>query len=169
MPGSTPQPLTATISIQGFDCGKPVLNDWLQRYARMAQGSGSARTFVALDEAIQVAGYYSLTVGQVDVLEAPDRVRQGMGAYPIPVVLLARLAVDRRYQGQGIGAGLLQDVIRRAVLIAEQAGIRALLTHPLDEDARRFYLGYSFMPSPVREDQLLLLLKDARRFIRGTG
>jgi GNAT superfamily N-acetyltransferase len=93
-------------SSEGFDCGKPVLNDWLQRYARMAQGNESTKTFVVLDE-VQVAGYYSLTVGQVDVLEAPDRIRQGMGAYPISVGLLARLAVDRRYQGQGIGAGLL--------------------------------------------------------------
>jgi len=117
----------------------------LRRYARLAQGSGSAKTFVALDEA-NVAGYYSLTVGQVDALEAPERIRHGMGGYPIPVVLLARLAVDRRYQGQGIGAGLLQDAIRRALVIAEQAGIRALLTHPLDEDARRFYLGFGFMP-----------------------
>ncbi len=168
MPVGPPRPLIATHLIEGFDCGKPVLNDWLQRYARMAQGSGSAKTFVVLDEA-QVAGYYSLTVGQVDVLEAPDRIRQGMGAYPIPVVLLARLAVDRRYQGQGIGAGLLQDAIRRAFLIAEQAGVRALLTHPLDEEARLFYLGFGFIPSPLRENLLLLLLKDARRFIQGTG
>lgn len=85
------------------------------------------------------------------------------------VEALARLAVDRRYQGQGIGAGLLQDAIRRAFLIAEQAGVRALLTHPLDEEARLFYLGFGFIPSPLRENLLLLLLKDARRFIQGAG
>lgn len=163
-----PRPLAATDRVEGFDCGKPGLDDWLRRYARLAQGSGSAKTFVALDGA-SVAGYYSLTVGQVDALEAPERIRRGMGSYPIPVVLLARLAVDRRYQGQGIGAGLLQDAIRRALVIAEQAGVRALLTHPLDEDARRFYLGFGFVPSPLRDDQLLLLLKDARRFVRGAG
>jgi GNAT superfamily N-acetyltransferase len=168
MPVGPPQPLAATHRVEAFDCGKPGLDDWLRRYARLAQGSGSAKTFVALDEA-NVAGYYSLTVGQVDALEAPERIRHGMGGYPIPVVLLARLAVDRRYQGQGIGAGLLQDAIRRAFLIAEQAGIRALLTHPLDEEARLFYLGFGFIPSPLRENLLLLLLKDARRFIQGTG
>jgi GNAT superfamily N-acetyltransferase len=163
-----PRPLAATDRVEGFACGRPGLDDWLRRYARLAQGSGSAKTFVALDGA-NVAGYYSLTVGQVDALEAPERIRHGMGGYPIPVVLLARLAVDRRYQGQGIGAGLLQDAIRRALVIAEQAGVRALLTHPLDEDARRFYLGFGFMPSPLRDDQLLLLLKDARRLLRGAG
>lgn len=168
MPVGPPQPLTATHRVEGFDCGKPALDDWLRRYARMAQGSGSAKTFVVLDETT-VAGYYSLTVGQVDVLEAPERIRKGMGGYPIPVVLLARLAVDRRYQGQGIGVGLLQDAIRRALVIAEQAGVRALLTHPIDEDARRFYLGFGFIPSPLREDQLLLLLKDARRWVPDAG
>lgn len=168
MPVGPPQPLTAAHRVEGFDCGKPALDDWARRYARMAQGCGSAKTFVALDEA-KVAGYYSLTVGQVDVLEAPERIRKGMGGYPIPVVLLARLAVDRRYQGRGIGAGLLRDAIRRAFAIAEQAGVRAMLTHPLDEEARRFYLGFGFIPSPLRDNQLLLLLKDARRFVRGAG
>ncbi len=163
-----PRPLAATDGVEGFNCGKPGLDDWLRRYARLAQGGGSAKTFVAMD-GTNVAGYYSLTLGQVDALEAPERIRHGMGGYPIPVVLLGRLAVDRRYRGQGIGAGLLRDAIRRAFAIAEHAGVRALLTHPLDEEARRFYLGFGFVPSPLREDQLLLLLKDARRFIRGDG
>ena len=160
-----PRPLAATDGVEGFNCGKPGLDDWLRRYARLAQGGGSAKTFVAMD-GTNVAGYYSLTLGQVDALEG---IRHGMGGYPIPVVLLGRLAVDRRYRGQGIGAGLLRDAIRRAFAIAEHAGVRALLTHPLDEEARRFYLGFGFVPSPLREDQLLLLLKDARRFIRGDG
>jgi GNAT superfamily N-acetyltransferase len=86
-----------------------------------------------------------------------------MGQYPIPVVLLARLAVDRAYQGQGIGVGMLQDAIRRTLLISEQAGIRALLTHPIDANADAFYRRFGFVSSPVRDGQLLLLLKDARR------
>ncbi len=89
-----------------------------------------------------------------------------MGQYPIPVVILARLAVDRAYQGQGIGVGLLQDAIRRTLLIAEQAGIRAMLTHPIDEEAVRFYTSFGFIASPLREQQLLLLLKDARRWVK---
>ena len=113
-----------------------------------------------------MAGYFSLTVGQVDTLDAPPRIRQGMGQYPVPVVILARLAVSQQDQGRGIGVGLLQDAIRRTLLIAEQAGIRAMLTHPIDADAARFYTRFGFIPSPLREQQLLLLLKDARRWLR---
>ena len=111
-----------------------------------------------------MAGYFSLTVGQVDTLEAPERIRKGMGQYPLPVVILARLAVSIHDQGRGIGFGLLQDAIRRTMLMAEQAGIRAMLTHPIDEEAARFCTRFGFIASPLREQQLLLLLKDARRW-----
>lgn len=158
-----PQPLTAAHHLQAFDCGNLPLNSWLRLHALQAQASGSARTFVVTEDG-QVVGYYSLTVGQVDTLSAPDRIRKGMARYPIPVVLLARLAVSRQVQGRGIGRGLLQDAIRRTLMIAEQAGIRALLAHPIDEDASRFYQRFGFIASPLREQQLLLLLKDARRF-----
>jgi len=160
-----PEPLAAPHRLEGFDCGKPSLNDWLLRHARQAQASGSAKTFVVADDD-RVAGYFSLTVGQVDTLEAPERIRKGMGQYPVPVVILARLAVSLQDQGRGIGFGMLQDAIRRTLLIAEQAGIRALLTHPIDEAAARFYTRFGFIASPLREQQLLLLLKDARRWVR---
>jgi predicted N-acetyltransferase YhbS len=88
-----------------------------------------------------------------------------MGQYPLPVVILARLAVSKHDQGRGIGFGLLQDAIRRTMLIAEQAGIRAMLTHPIDEEAAKFYTRFGFIASPLREQQLLLLLKDARKFV----
>ena len=165
MAWSAPHPLVPTHWLEGFDCGKPTLDDWLLRHARQAQGSGSAKTFVVCEDD-RVAGYFSLTVGQVDSLDAPERFRKGMGQYPIPVVILARLAVERRYQGRGIGIGSLKDAIRRTLLIAEQAGIRALLTHPLDEAAARFYRRFGFESSPLREQQLLLLLKDARPWVR---
>ncbi len=158
-----PEPLGQQHDIEGFDCGKPTLTDWLLRYARQAQGSGSAKTFVIVDNG-RVAGYFSLSVGQVDTLEAPERIRKGMGRHPIPVVILARLAVCRQYQCKGIGVGMLQNAIRRTLLIAEQAGIRAMLTHPIDEEAARFYTRFGFIASPLREQQLLLLLKDARRW-----
>lgn len=160
---SAPQPLDARHRLEEFDCGKPALTDWLLRHARQAQGSGSARTFVVCD-GDRVAGYFSLTVGQIDTLEAPERVRRGMGQYPIPLVILARLAVDLDYQGQGLGFSLLQDAIHRTITIAEQAGIRALPTHPIDAEAEAFYRRFGFEPTPVRERQLILLLKDARRF-----
>lgn len=159
---SAPAPLAAQHRLDAFDCGQPALNDWLLRHARQAQGSGSAKTFV-VTQAARVAGYFSLTVGQIDTLEAPERIRKGMGQYPVPVVILARLAVAVQDQGQGLGVGLLQDAIRRTLLIAEQAGIRAMLTHPIDAEAARFYARFGFIASPLREGQLLLLLKDARR------
>lgn len=161
-----PEPLAPQHLLEGFDCGNPALNDWLLRHARQAQGSGSARTFVVACVNERVAGYFSLTVGQVDILEAPERIRKGMGQYPVPVVILARLAVSQQDQRRGVGFGLLQDAIRRTMLIAEQAGIRAMLTHPIDEDAAKFYTRFGFIASPLREQQLLLLLKDARRWVR---
>lgn len=161
---AAPAPLAADHLLDDFDCGKASLDDWLIRHARQAQASASAKTFVVADGR-RVVGYFGLAVGQVDSVEAPERIRKGMGRYPIPVVLLARLAVDRAYQGRGIGVGMLPDAIRRTLLIAEQAGIRALLTHPIDADANAFYQRFGFVPSPVREGQLLLLLKDARRVL----
>lgn len=156
-----PSALEARHQLEHFDCGKPALNTWLFRHARQAQGSGSAKTFVVADDD-RVVGYFSLTVGQVDTLEAPERIRKGMGQYPIPVVILARLAVSLEDQGRGIGFGMLQDAIRRTLLIAEQAGIRAMLTHPIDAQASAFYTRFGFIASPLSEQQLLLLLKEAR-------
>ena len=159
-----PQALDAKHALHPFDCGKPALNDWLARHALQAQSSGSAKTFVVLEDA-RVVGYLSLAVGQADAVEVPDRVRKGMGQFPIPVVILARLAVSLQDQGRGIGVGLLQDAIRRTLAIAQQAGVRTLLTHPIDAQPAQFYRRFGFEPSPLREQQLLLLLKDARRLL----
>ena len=167
MSWGAPQPLGPQHRLEDFDCGKPALTDWLLRYARQAQSSGSAKTFVET-AGERVVGYFSLTVGQIDTFDAPEHIRKGMGQYPLPVVILARLAVSQSDQGRGIGFGLLQDAIRRTVLIAEQAGIRAMLTHPLDEEAARFYARFGFIASPLRQQQWLLLLKDARRFLSAT-
>lgn len=159
-----PQALNARHQLYDFDCGKPLLNGWLVRNAMQAQSSGSARTCVVV-EGGRVVGYFSLAVGQADAMEVSDRIRKGMGSYPIPVVILARLAVSLQDQGKGIGVGMLQEAIRRTMAIADQAGVRALLTHPIDEEASRFYRRFGFESSPIREQQLLLLLKDARRLL----
>jgi len=159
-----PESLGSKHQINAFDCGKSLLNEWLLRHARQAQASGSAKTFVVTDIE-RVVGYFSLTVGQIDTLDAPDRIRKGMGQYPIPVVILARMAVDLAFQGQGIGVGMLQDAIKRTMLIAEQAGIRAILTHPIDGEAARFYTRFGFIASPLQDQQFLLLLKDARQWV----
>ena len=162
---SKPEVLHDKHLLEQFDCGNPSLNEWLLRHARQAQSSGSAKTFVISDDNI-VIGYFSLTVGQVETYEAPERIRRGMGQYPIPVVILARLAVSINHQGLGIGVGMLQDAIRRTLMISEQVGIRALLTHPIDDRASNFYERFGFISSPVREKQLVLLLKDARKLMR---
>ena len=161
---SAPQSLQKTHVISDFDCGKTSLNDWLKRYSLQAQQSGSVKTFAVCD-AQKVAAYFSLTLGQIDTFDAPDRVRQGMGQYPIPVIILARLAVDRQYKGLGLGTGLLKEAIKKALIIAEHAGVRALITHPLDEEAKTFYLRFGFMPSPTNQALLVLLLKDAKRLV----
>jgi GNAT superfamily N-acetyltransferase len=163
-----PLPLSPGQVTADFDCGKPSLNEWLRRYALQAQGSGSARTFVVTkgtDATPKVLGYYSLVVGQVEPTEATPRIRQGMGRYPIPVMLLARLAVHREAQGLGLGVGLLRDAICRSLQVAEQAGIRALMTHPIDTESAQFYKRFGFEPSSLRPDQLLLLLKDAKKLL----
>jgi predicted N-acetyltransferase YhbS len=162
---SKPEVLHDKHLLEQFDCGNPSLNEWLLRHARQAQSSGSAKTFVVSDDNI-VIGYFSLTVGQVETYEAPERIRRGMGQYPIPVVILARLAVSINHQSLGIGVGMLQDAIRRTLMISDQVGIRALLTHPIDDRASKFYERFGFVSSPVREKQLVLLLKDARKLIR---
>jgi len=166
---SAPRPLGADDIVDGFDCGRPTLSEWLTRHARQAQASGSARTFVVIGGTAaerRVIGYYSLTVGQVDTVHVPERIRKGMGQYPIPIVLLARLAVDLQHHRQGIGAGMLKDAISRAITISEQAGVRALMTHPLDAIAAKFYVDFGFAPSPAGHEMLLLLLKDAQRLLR---
>ena len=162
---SKPEVLHDKHLLEQFDCGNPSLNEWLLRHARQAQSSGSAKTFVISDDNI-VIGYFSLTVGQVETYETPERIRRGMGQYPIPVVILARLAVSINHQGLGIGVGMLQDAIRRTLKISEQVGIRALLTHPIDDRASNFYERFGFISSPVREKQVVLLLKDARKLMR---
>lgn len=159
-----PQRLNASHDLLEFDCGEDSLNVWLVNHARQADSSGSARTFVILDsDTNSVAGYFSLTVGQIDVVDAPERVARGMGRFPIPVVLLARLAVDTKWQSKGLGSAMLREAVLKTLALSENVGVRAMLVHPLDEKAESFYMKYGFIKSPVREKQFLLLLKDARK------
>lgn len=158
----SPESLSKDHDLVGFNSNYPELDEWLKKYAFQAKMSGSANTFVVADNN-RVVGFYSLTVGQVDVNEASERIKKGMGKYPVPVVILARLAVDHTYQGKGIGKGMLQDALLKTFQIAEQGGVRALLVHAIDEKAEAFYKRFGFESSPIRENQLLLLLKDAKK------
>ena len=153
--------------VSAFDCGREELNVWLKRHALTSQRSDSAQSYV-LCERDSVVGYYALVAGSVDREEAPGRIAKGMPRHPIPVLLLARLAVDSAHQGRGVGAILLGDALYRAASGAEIIGARALLVNAKDEDARAFYERYDFEPSPVHPLQMFLLMKDLRAALRRT-
>ena len=159
-----PIPLDNKIEVENFDSGNQNLDTWFIKHAKQAGGSGSAKTYVVFDDDTPVA-YYSLTVGQVEQSEVPKRVAQGMGNYHIPVIILARMAVSKNYQGKNIGRGMLQDAIKRSLMVANEVGVRAIITHPIDDKAESFYKHFGFEESPLRENQLVLLLKDAKRVL----
>jgi GNAT superfamily N-acetyltransferase len=154
--------LRADHAVAGFDCGRAELNRFLARFALINQQAGSAQTYVAVaGEA--VVGYYSLTVGEVAYADAPQRLSKGLARHPIPIMLLARLAVATAWQGRGLGAGLLKDAMRRTLQAADIAGIRAFAVHAADESVRSFYEHFNFIPSPTDPLHLFLLIKDIRR------
>ncbi len=152
--------------IERFDCGREPLNRYLLRYAwaNQLQQAGAAQTWVGL-VAESVIGYHTLAVGQVSREEAPERLTKGLARHPAPVMLLARLAVDRRWHGQGVGKALLRDAMQRTLHAADIAGIRAFAVHAKDEEARNFYEKFDFIASPVDPMQLFVLLKDVRRIV----
>jgi GNAT superfamily N-acetyltransferase len=153
--------LTPEHHTECFDCGKDDLNRFLGRYALINQRAHAAETYVAC-RGNRVVGYYSLAVGAVRWTDAPTRVTRGLARHPVPVMLLARLAVDRAEQGRGIGSGLLKDALLRTAQAADIAGIRALLVHAQDEAARRWYERFEFEPSPTDPLHLFLLMKDLK-------
>jgi GNAT superfamily N-acetyltransferase len=157
---NAPAPLTADHQLADFDCGEASLNDWLKRRALANQSSGASRTFVAADSDGRVWGYYALAAGAVSHELAVGAVRRNMPD-PVPVLVLGRLAVDRQAQGMKLGAGLLQDAVKRAATVAQHAGVRALLVHALDARAAAFYEYYGFLASPVQPVVLMLRLEMA--------
>ena len=152
-----PAPLTTTHVLNEFGCGEASLDEWLKRRALANQQSGASRTFVVADQDARVYGYYAMAAGAVSHQEATSRVRRNMPD-PIPVMVLARLAVDQRAQGIKLGAALLQDAVNRAVTVSHNAGVRALLVHAIDERAKRFYEHYGFQESPQHPMTLMLRL-----------
>ncbi|HKD79589.1 MAG TPA: GNAT family N-acetyltransferase [Candidatus Angelobacter sp.] len=152
--------------IENFDCSREELNRYLLRYAWQNQQAGAAQTYVGV-AGDAIIGYYTLTVGHVTHEEAPERLKKGLARHPVPIMLLARLAVDRRWQRQGVGRALLKDAMLRTLQAADIAGIRAFAIHAKDEEARRFYLQFDFIPSPTDPMHLFILLKDVRRIAAG--
>ena len=155
---SVPQSLAATHLLDGFNCGEPSLDDWLKRRALTNHLNGASRTFVVVNPDQCVLGYYALAAGAVAHQDATSAVRRNMPD-PVPVMVLARLAVDARIQGIKLGAALLQDAVTRVRSVAENAGVRALLVHALNERAKQFYEYYGFRASPVDSMTLMLPLK----------
>jgi len=152
---SAPVPLSVKHNVSQFACGESSLDDWLQKKAMKNEASGATRTYVVCSENSEVAGYYSLAVGSIEHQFAPGNIKRNM-PQPIPVMILARLAVDQRYAGKTIGTGMVRDALLRTLQAADIAGIRALLVHALNERAAAFYRERGFVASPF--DPLVLFL-----------
>jgi GNAT superfamily N-acetyltransferase len=154
--------LTKEHELASFDCGKVPLNEFLIKYALQNQASGGARTYV-FTRGNQVIGYYSLAPASVMPDDAPARVMKGQGRYPVPVILMARFALDVTEQGKGYGKPLFRDALRRALAGAEAIGGRAFLVHAKDAAARAFYARFGMEASPTNPLHLFLLFKDIRK------
>jgi GNAT superfamily N-acetyltransferase len=153
--------------VDGFSCGREELDRFLTRYAFANQQAGAAQTYLGLHDT-EVVGFYSLVVGEVSYADAPERLTKGLARHPVPIMLLARLAVNSVWQGRKIGAGLLKDAMRRTLQAADIGGIRAFAVHAKDAPARRFYEHFGFIASPVDPLHLFLLIKDLRAFTPGS-
>ncbi|EQD42656.1 GCN5-related N-acetyltransferase [mine drainage metagenome] len=153
--------------LDSFDCGKEELNDFIKRRAWNNQQANSAQTYVLARDLV-LSGYYSLAAGAVTHEAATERVKKGLARHPIPVILLARLAVDRTLQGRGVGPALLKDALLRSASAADTIGARAVLVHAKDDAAKGFYEHFDFEPSPSDPYHLLLIMKDVKRILGGS-
>lgn len=160
---SLPRPITEDDETSEFDSGEPSLNEYLRKRALANHAQGASRCFVTCHDG-RVVGYYALASASVQHHQVAGKVRRNM-PNPVPVILLSRLAVDRKEQGSGLGKSLLRDAILRSAEASEIIGVRALLVYALNEDARAFYAHFDFEPSPTDPLHLLLLIKDARSAI----
>ena len=156
--------LAGSDTVESFDCGQPALNQFLQRFAFVNQKSNSAQTYVNCHSGA-VVGFYGLAVGSVEPSNAAPRVTKGIPQHPVPVMILARLAVDLQHQGAGLGKALLKDALLRTAQAADIAGIRALLVNAKDEIARQWCLHWEFEPSPSDTFHLFLLMKDIKAMV----
>lgn len=153
-----PEPIQASHGISLFDCGNPLLNDWLKRRALANHSGGATRCYV-VTHANAVVAYYAISAGAVTASQATGNVKRNMPDL-IPVLVLARLAIDQRYQAKGLGRALLKDAVQRAVRVAHDVGVRALLVHAVDAAAEAFYLKHGFSASPTTPMTLMLRLPE---------
>ena len=158
-----PTPITPGHELADFDCGETFLDDWLRRRALKNHASGASRVFVVC-VGKNVVGYYSLSAGAISHDDAPKAMRRNMPD-PLPVLLLGRLAIDKRYQNQGFGRALLRDAMIRAVTVACDAGVFAILIHANSEQAKRFYLSRGFVSSPLQPMILMMTIETMRSIL----
>jgi GNAT superfamily N-acetyltransferase len=158
-----PEPLAPHHELDAFESGVATLDEWLKRRARRNEADGASRTFV-LCEGLRVVGYYSLAAGSVLHTAATGKVRRNMPD-PIPALLLARLAVDRAWQGKGLGADLLSDAVSRSIGAAQTIGVRAILVHAISDEAKAFYERHGFHTSPIEPMTLMVTIDEARRML----
>ena len=158
--------LTRHHVLDGFDCGEEALNRFLLRFAFPNEQANASQTYLGL-AGDEVAGFYTLVVGEVAQDDAPERVKKGLARHPVPIMLLARMGVSQRFQGQGVGKGLLKDAIVRTLAAADIAGIRAFAVHAKNEKARTFYEHFDFIPSPTDPLHMFVLIKDLRQALGG--
>jgi len=151
--------------VDAFDCGHEALNRFLVRHALQSQQANASQTYLAV-EGGQVLGFHTLVVGEIAYADAPERLTKGQARHPVPVMILARLAVGRAWQGRGLGAGLLKDAMVRTLAAADIAGIRAFVVHAKDDSARAFSERFDFEASPTDPHHLHVLLKDVRASLR---
>ena len=156
--------LTKQHSVDDFDCGEEALNRFLSRFALPNQQASASQTYIGLTDVI-IVGFYTLVVGEVAYDDAPERLKKGLARHPVPLMLIARLAVSQVWQGKGIGAGLLKDAMLRTTQAAEIGGIRALAAHAKNDAACAFYEHFGFIPSPTDPLHLFVLTKDLQRII----
>lgn len=153
-----PESIQNSHDISSFDSGHPLLNDWLKRRALANHSGGATRCYVVLQANIVVA-YYALSAGAVAASQATGNVKRNMPD-PIPILVLARLAIDQGYQAQGLGKALLKDAVQRAMRVAKEVGVRALLVHAIDASAAAFYIKHGFSASPMAPLTLMLRLAE---------
>ena len=158
-----PAPLAAEHELEEFTSDVPPLDDWLKRRARQNEASGASRTYV-IAEGRRVVGYFSLAAGSVLQKEATGRVRRNMPD-PVPVALLGRLAIDRQWQGRGLGAAMLRDAVLRVVGAAETIGVRALLVHAISDEAKAFYERWGFRASATDPMTLMITIEEVQRML----
>ncbi len=167
---SPPEPLRGKHSTEGFRCGEESLDIWIEKHARQAEGSGSARVFVTTDDGERVVGFYALAAASVGPRDATDRLMRGQSAHQsVPAILIGRLAVDLDHQGNQVGRSLLQDALLRSATAADSIGARAVIVYAISDDAVRFYERFGFEHSPTDPRHLILLMKDLRKLLAQGG